>query len=78
MLFKRCPDARSGWLTCEHAWWVQGKRKPLGRVRESLEVYFDRPVRGKGGKSLARDLERLFLADMRTGSTRHGRRPRRR
>ena len=44
MLFKRCGDARGDWLTCDHAWWVQEKRKPLGRVRESLEVYFDRQM----------------------------------
>lgn len=67
MLFKRCGDPRGSWLNCDHAWWVQEKRKPLGRVRESLEVYFERPVRGKGGRTLAKDLERLFAADLRTG-----------
>jgi integrase len=66
MLFKRCPHPAKTWLTCDHAWWVQAKRKPRGRVRESLEVYFNRPVRGKGGKTLAKDLERQFLSDLRS------------
>ncbi len=67
MLFKRCEHDGRSRLSCDHPWWVRGKKKPLGRVRESLEVYFDRLVRGRGSKTLAKDLERIFLVDLRTG-----------
>src|SRR6266487_2348090 len=68
MLFKRCGHDGQARLSCQHPWWVQAKRKSLGRVRESLEIYFDRPVRGKGGKTLGKDLERQFLLDIRSGA----------
>jgi integrase len=68
MLYKRCGDVKARWGACDHSWWVQAKRKPMGRVRESLETYFQRPVRGKGGRTLAKDLERQFLIDLTSGT----------
>jgi integrase len=67
MLFKRCEHGKKAWLSCEHPWWVQVKRHRQ-RIRESLEVYFPKEVvRGKGSKSLAQDLERQFMVDVRSG-----------
>lgn len=67
-LFKRCPCKGRERDACAHPWWtafeVRGKR-----FRISLEKHFSRKVRGRGSKTLARELEGRLKAEAKaTGS----------
>ena len=67
MLLKRCQHSKVQRTSCDHPLWVQVKYQRK-RYRQSLEECFPgKVVHGKRSRTMARDLERQFILDMKSG-----------
>lgn len=62
-LFKKCAHRGRAVDSCEHPWHATVTHHRQ-RHRVSLEAYFRRRVRGRGSKTLARDLDAQFAVDV--------------